>query len=129
MKTLSEQNLRDGAQAAGKMPTTHWSTILMAGQGDSTKALQALESLCHRYWYPLYAYLRRQRRSSDEAYDLTQGFFTHLISQQGLSAVEPREGLKFRSWLLTALRHFVNDEWRKAQAQRRGGGQAIISFD
>src|SRR6058998_3856183 len=123
MKTLSEQNLRTGVRPAGQMPTTNWTTILTAGQENTTKAHQALESLCRRYWYPLYAYLRRQGRSADEARDLTQGFFAHLISQQGLRAVEPKAGLKFRSWLLTALRNFVSDEWRKAHAERRGGGQ------
>src|SRR5262245_205404 len=129
MKTLSKLNLHATAHVDGSMPTTHWSVILKAGQQETSVAQQALDTLCRVYWYPLYAYLRRDGRTAHEAQDLTQGFFTHLLSKSGLSSVERKEGMKFRSWLLSALRHYVQDEWRKEQAAKRGGGATIIPID
>ena len=35
----------------------------------------------------------------------------------------------FRSFLLAALNHFLASEWHRAQAAKRGGGQAFISLD
>jgi RNA polymerase sigma-70 factor (ECF subfamily) len=57
-----------------------------------------------------------------------QGFFAHLLEKQGLQTVEPRKH-KFRSFLLASLKNFVADEWRRAQAQRRGGGKSIVSLE
>jgi RNA polymerase sigma factor (sigma-70 family) len=125
MKTISKQNLR----GEGLLPTTHWSVILRAGDGSSPDAQQALETLCRAYWYPLYAYLRRQGRDAPAAEDLTQGFFAHLLDKERLRTVQQREGMRFRSWLLTSLRHYVTSEWRRGYAQRRGGGQSPISID
>jgi DNA-directed RNA polymerase specialized sigma24 family protein len=33
-----------------------------------------MAQLCERYWYPLYAFLRQQNRSAEDAQDLVQGF-------------------------------------------------------
>jgi RNA polymerase sigma-70 factor (ECF subfamily) len=111
------------------MPTTHWSVILRTANDATTTAQQALETLCRTYWYPLYAYLRRDGRTSHEAQDLTQGFFAHLLRKSGLGSVERKEGMRFRSWLLSALRNYTRDEWRKAQTEKRGGGESAISID
>jgi RNA polymerase sigma-70 factor (ECF subfamily) len=126
MKTLSEQN---ALPRAGFMPTTHWSVIRQAARLESTGARQALESLCRAYWYPLYAFLRRDGKSAHEAQDLTQGFFAHLLGQDRLAAVEEKPGLKFRTWLLASLRHYATSQWRRENAQMRGGGATIISID
>lgn len=124
VKTLSEQNFN----ADGRMPSTHWNTIRQARADNSAEATQALEFLCRAYWYPLYAYLRRAGESPHQAQDLIQGFFARILSHDSFSGVKPIEGTKFRSWLLSSLRHFVHDEWRKAQAERRGGGATIVSI-
>ncbi len=107
---------------------THWSVVLAARDGASTLAAQALEKLCRTYWYPLYAYVRRNGCSREDAQDLTQGFFTHLLQRSFLENVGPQKG-KFRSFLLAALKHFLSDEWDKSRAAKRGGGQTFISLD
>jgi len=94
----------------------------------SPAANQAWEELCRSYWYPLYAYLRRDGQSPPDAEDLTQEFLARLIANADLQSVEPRRG-KFRSFLLGTLKHFLSDERKKVRAQKRGGGQTVLSFD
>ena len=102
--------------------TTHWSVVLAAGARDTTRAYDALSRLCQSYWYPLYAYVRRRGYSSPDAEDLTQGFFARLLQKESLLTLS-REGGRFRSFLLKSLNHFLTDEWRRATARKRGGGQ------
>ena len=112
----------------GVFATTHWSVVLSAGQQESPEAAQALETLCHTYWYPLYAYVRRQGHSPEDAQDLTQDFFAHLLAKGFPCGVAPERG-KFRSFLLASLRHFLVDQHRHADAAKRGGGQRTVSLD
>jgi DNA-directed RNA polymerase specialized sigma24 family protein len=114
--------------SAQAFATTHWSIVLAAKQGDTSDADAALERLCRIYWYPLYAFLRREGRSPHDAQDLTQAFFAHLLRRAFLENVGPQKG-KFRSFLLAALKHFLSDEWDKGSAVKRGGGQTFISLD
>jgi RNA polymerase sigma-70 factor (ECF subfamily) len=102
--------------------------VLAAGHGDSTQARAALEELCRTYWYPLYAFVRRQGHGPAEAQDLTQEFLARLLARQDLAAVDRAKG-KFRSFLLASLTHFLANEWDKARARKRGGGQAPVSLD
>ena len=111
-----------------RFTTTHWSVVLAAGHGTETAAQAALEKLCGAYWYPLYAYVRRSGRDEEAAKDLTQAFFARLLGNNFLGQADRRRG-KFRSFLLGALKHFLADEWDKTQAQKRGGGQVILSLD
>jgi len=53
----------------------------MQAGADSPQAHQALETLCANYWYPLYAYVRRQGHSAHDAQDLTQAFFARLLEK------------------------------------------------
>src|ERR1017187_4544294 len=108
--------------------TTHWSLVLNARDPSSPLATEALEKLCRTYWYPLYVYVRRQGEDDESAKDLTQGFFVRLLEKNYLAQVQREKG-KFRSFLLASLKHFVADERDKARAQKRGGGQVIISLD
>ncbi len=107
---------------------TRWTVVLAAGRGQSPQAEQALEQLCQTYWYPLYAYVRRRGYEAHEAEDLTQGFFARLLAKKDLAGVDRTKG-KFRSFLLASLKHFLANEWDKAQAQKRGGGQVILPLD
>ena len=108
--------------------TTHWSVVLAAGHSSAPGAESALEQLCRTYWYPLYAFLRREGHSVADAEDLVQGFFLHLLRRDILHTAEPGRG-RFRSFLLGTLKHFLSDERGKAEAQKRGGGQQFISWD
>jgi RNA polymerase sigma-70 factor (ECF subfamily) len=106
-----------------------WTTVRAAGQQDgSLKAELALERLCRTYWYPLYAFLRQQGKSPEDAEDLTQAFFAHLMEKDALKNVVPERG-RFRSFLLSALKNFVRDNWKKEQALKRGGGARLIELD
>jgi DNA-directed RNA polymerase specialized sigma24 family protein len=89
--------------------TTHWSVVLAAGQSTDPQASAALEELCRTYWYPLYAFVRRDGYSAPDAQDLTQEFFARLLQKDYLAQVERQKG-KFRSFLLAALRHFMADQ-------------------
>jgi RNA polymerase sigma-70 factor (ECF subfamily) len=108
--------------------TTHWSVVLAASATDSAQALGALERLCSIYWYPIYAFVRRQGHNPADAQDLTQQFFTNLLEKEHLKRLHHRAG-KFRSFLLKLLQHFLSNEWQKVRAQKRGAGCAPISFD
>jgi RNA polymerase sigma-70 factor (ECF subfamily) len=80
------------------------------------------------YWFPLYAYVRRQGHSSHDAQDLTQGFFAHLLDNESLRVADQERG-RFRSFLLASMKHFLTKQWRRNAAQKRGGGRAPISLD
>lgn len=107
--------------------TTQWSVVLAAG-GRSADARAALEVLCGAYWYPLYAFVRRQRYTADDAQDLTQAFFVELLEKEVLDVVRPERG-KFRTFLLAALKHFLSKDRERQEAQKRGGGKTILSLD
>ena len=108
--------------------TTHWSVVLTAKQGDFPDAAAALEELCRTYWPPLYAYIRREGYDATEAQDLTQEFFGRLLEKDFLRHLHDRRG-KFRSFLLTFLKHFLSEKRRSARTQKRGGGKALFSLD
>jgi RNA polymerase sigma-70 factor (ECF subfamily) len=118
----------DIASGGGGFPTTHWSNVLSAGGGAEPNAQAALERLCQAYWYPLYGYVRRQGRSVEEAQDLTQEFFARLLQKEYLRHPDPTRG-RFRTFLLTALKRFLINDWKKGRAARRGDGQPAISWD
>jgi RNA polymerase sigma factor (sigma-70 family) len=105
--------------------TTHWSVVLTAGRSDTTRAGAALEKLCQTYWYPLYAYVRRRGHSPEDAQDSTQAFFARLLERNWVGQADRQKG-RFRSFLLSAMNHFLADEWDKARAQKRGGGLAPL---
>jgi RNA polymerase sigma-70 factor (ECF subfamily) len=108
--------------------TTHWSVVVTAGRSDTTRAQDALSKLCQTYWHPLYAYVRRLGNSPPDAQDLTQEFFARLLQKNYLAAADEHRG-RFRSFLLAALKHFLANEWDKAGAQKRGGGQIPLPID
>ena len=64
----------------------------MAQEPDETRAQGALSTLCNIYWYPLYAFVRRQGRSPHDAQDLTQEFFARLIGKNYLGEVDRNKG-------------------------------------
>jgi len=127
---MSTNDLPDDAssQAAWRFASTHWSLVAAAGRGESPEARQALAVLCQAYWYPLYAYARRRLASADDAQDLTQEFFARLLEKEYLQVADPRRG-KFRSFLLTAFKHFLAKEHERAGAQKRGGGRRPLPLD
>ncbi|MGK0186873.1 MAG: DNA-directed RNA polymerase specialized sigma24 family protein [Verrucomicrobiales bacterium] len=108
--------------------TTHWTLVIEAGNPDSAEVSNALEQLCSTYWFPLYAYARKAGHRDEEAKDLTQGFFEKLLEKNYLGIAARRRG-RFRWFLLTAFKGFLANEWDRSQAQKRGGGKTLISWD
>ncbi|MCP5524214.1 MAG: sigma-70 family RNA polymerase sigma factor [Verrucomicrobiales bacterium] len=107
---------------------THWSVVLTAQASGSPGADAAWETLAGTYWYPVYAFLRRQGWSQHDAEDLTQGFFLHLLEHRTLERVTREKG-RFRSFLLSCLKYYVADHRAYQQRQKRGGGRTLIALD
>jgi len=120
----SRQSIDTGATA---FVTTHWSVVL-AAQGQSPVAQAALEQLCRIYWRPVYSFLRREGRSTEDAQDLTQSFFAHLLERGDFNAVRREKG-RLRSYLLGSLKHFLANDRRRAMSLKRGEGRAPISLE
>lgn len=108
--------------------TTQWSLVLQASRLDQPEAFEALEKLCRAYWYPLYAFARRQGCNPEEAQDATQEFFSRLLQKNHLEMVNPARG-RFRSFLLAAMKNLLANERRAASRQKRGGDAQVFSLD
>jgi RNA polymerase sigma-70 factor (ECF subfamily) len=127
--TSTEHQQETVGSGGAKFTPTHWSVVLAAaGHSDSTHARDALEKLCRNYWVPIYAFVRRQGHNPPDAQDLTQEFFARLLEKNYLAGADRTKG-RFRSFLLASLKHFLANEWDKANAQKRGGGRVPISID
>ncbi len=112
----------------GPFDTTQWSLVLAAGDADHPERATALETLCRDYWFPAYAFVRRRGWAAEDARDLTQGFFALVIEKNTLARARRDRG-RFRSFLLTALRNYLANEWDRARARKRGGDRVPISVD
>ena len=118
----------DPQRRRGLFATTHWGLVLAAGDGNTPEGAVALEQLCRNYWFPLYAYVRRRGYSAEDAEDLTQQFFAHLLERDAFSLADPARG-RFRTFLLASLQHFLTDEWKRAHRAKRGGGAFQLPLD
>jgi RNA polymerase sigma-70 factor (ECF subfamily) len=108
--------------------TTHWGLVSIAGGDTSTASRAALDELCRAYWYPLYAYVRRQGYSPADAEDLTQEFLSYLCRKKGFATADPERG-RFRSFLLSSLRHFLCNEWDRRHARKRESCARFVYLD
>jgi RNA polymerase sigma-70 factor (ECF subfamily) len=116
----------DGIARDGRFHTTQWTLVFSAAASDSAARL-ALGTLCGIYWYPLYAFIRRQGFAAPEAEDLTQEFFGKLIEKEYLAQVDRSRG-RFRTFLLTSVKNFLANEHDRAMAQKRGGGMVHVAL-
>ena len=111
-----------------RFETTSWSLILRAASDDDEEARLALALLCEAYWYPVYAYIRRQGSPATDAEDLTQGYFARFLEKGVIRDVRPERG-RFRTFLLVSVRNFLNNERDRDRALKRGGGRRLVSLD
>jgi RNA polymerase sigma factor (sigma-70 family) len=125
---MSEAAASQPGDSAGGVAfvTTHWSVVLTA-QGGSPAAQDALEQLCRIYWRPIYSFLRREGRSTEDAQDLTQSFFAELLERGDFNAVRREKG-RLRSYLLGSLKHFLANDRRRTMSLKRGEGRSPISL-
>jgi RNA polymerase sigma factor (sigma-70 family) len=112
-----------------RFPATRWSLVSAAGAAHSgSDRREALCTLCELYWIPVYAFVRHRGYSPDDAQDLTQGFFARLLEKNNLKEFHPDRG-HFRTFLLSAVRNFLSNEWDASQTLKRGGGTNVIPLD
>jgi RNA polymerase sigma factor (sigma-70 family) len=116
------------AGGVNRFQTTRWSVVLVSAQSQAPAYQEAFADLCKLYWYPLYAFIRHRGYSSEDAQDLVQGFFLHLIEYRTLSRVDRSKG-KFRSFLLASLQNFLANEMDRARCLKRGGQAEFVYID
>jgi len=109
-------------------PKTRWSLVLAAAGSDGEQRQAALTEICRQYWYPLYAYVRRRGVSPEDAQDLTQGFFEHLLELKSIERIRNADFGKLRSFLLTSIQNWMTKQHHKNAAAKRGGGK-VFSMD
>ena len=118
---------RSRADAAEFRPT-RWSVVLLSAQSKAPGSRAALAALCRLYWYPLYAFIRRRGYNPEDAQDLTQGFFLHLLDHKALAQVDPLKG-KFRSFLLASIQNYLSKQVDRARCLKRGGKTEFVRLD
>jgi len=114
--------------SASQPAATHWSAVVRAGRPGSAAAMEALEELCRVYWYPLYAFARRQGCSAPDAQDVTQSFLAVLLERNYVARADPAKG-RFRSFLLTLFKRFLINDWKRAHARKRSGFEPVVPLD
>jgi hypothetical protein len=103
-----------------RFDTTSWTLVRAAAANPTTDSRQALAMLCQAYWPPVYGFVRRSGYDKEQSQDLTQGFFTQLLEKSFLVDADQQRG-RFRSFLLTAVKHFLANEWDREHTLKRGG--------
>jgi RNA polymerase sigma factor (sigma-70 family) len=120
-----ERDHGPSAEEAASFHTTRWTIVMRAAQSQAPGGEPALAQLCRTYWYPLYMFARRRGHSPDDAQDLTQGFFLHLLEQRALAGVDRLKG-KFRSFLLASFQNHLSDQFDRSRRLKRGGDKEFI---
>lgn len=118
---------KQGTYVADRFQTTRWSVVLSAVRGGEG-SVEALEWLCTTYWYPLYAFVRRQGHDAEAARDLTQSFFVSLLQQSALKKIDPQLG-RFRAFLLASMNHFLSNERERENALKRRAEDPAFRVD
>jgi DNA-directed RNA polymerase specialized sigma24 family protein len=116
------------AAGGASFHTTHWTIVVTAAQSQTRGGPAALAELCRLYWYPLYVFARGRGHSPDDAQDLTQGFFLHLLEHRALARVDRLKG-KFRSFLLASFQNYLSIEAHRARSLKRGGSCKFVTLD
>lgn len=128
METPGKQASTPHRSGGSVFATTRWAVVMAARDGDTTAAAEPFEELCRAYWAPIYAYIRRDGYGIEDAQDLTQEFFARWLEKRWLRHLEDQRG-RFRSFLLTFLKHFLSDHRDRVSALKRGGGRQFIALD
>ncbi len=111
--------------------TTHWSVVLTA-KGDGPEADGALRKLCDLYYRPVLHFVERSvegdaRRiyGGRDAKDLTHDFFARLLERKMFESLQ-RDGGRFRSYLLGAVKHFLAHVRETESRIKRGGDVRLV---
>lgn len=110
-------------------PLTRWTLIRRVQKGGGQEATKALDEICREYWYPIYAFARRQGFPRQDAEDVTQIFFQRLIASETIQAAQQEKG-RMRTFMLSLLKKVISNRLRDAATEKRGGSPAAtISFE
>lgn len=112
----------------GRFHTTRWSMVLSLREADRQDNATALDELCKQYWYPIYAFSRRQGADASSAADLTQAFFCHILQRDLFAEASPDRG-RFRTFLLACFKNFQLNEHRRDTTEKRGGKVKTFAID
>jgi RNA polymerase sigma factor (sigma-70 family) len=123
-----QQDHSSAAPGAARFEATRWSVVLEAAQSRAEGGPTAFARLCESYWVPLYTFARHRGQSPEDAQDLVQGFFEHLLESRALGTVDQAKG-RFRSFLLASFQNHMSKERRRAKAEKRGGQAELIRID
>jgi RNA polymerase sigma factor (sigma-70 family) len=116
-------------QGGDRFPLTRWSVIDAARSGDQAERVRAMDTLCAAYWKPVYKYVRlRWNRPTDDAQDLTQGFFVQLIERGLLGTFDPAKS-RLRTYLRVCVDSFVINEEKAIKRLKRGGNVSHVALD
>jgi RNA polymerase sigma factor (sigma-70 family) len=127
-RILVERDHGPSAEGPASFHTTRWTIVMKAAQSQAQGAQPALAELCRLYWYPLYIFARRRGHSPDDAQDLTQSFFLHLLEHRALTGVDRLKG-KFRSFLMASFQNHLSDVADRARRLKRGGDKVFLQLD
>jgi RNA polymerase sigma factor (sigma-70 family) len=116
------------AEVSAGFHTTCWTVVMQAAESEAQGGQSALAELCRLYWYPLYIFARRRGHSPEDAKDLTQGFFLHVIEHRAFTGVDRLKG-KFRSFLLASFQNHLSDVADRARRLKRGGDKEFVQLD
>ena len=124
-----EPSMSDERSKKGLFPRTRWSLVLAAQDREkNANSEEALAELCRIYWQPLYVYALRLGNTPENAEDLTQGFFARFLQNRSFGNIDQNRG-KLRSFLLTAFKNYIHNEWEKDNSHKRGGEVQVFSID
>ena len=116
-------------QGGDRFPLTRWSVIDAARSGDASERARAMDTLCAAYWKPVYKYVRlRWNRPTEDAQDLTQGFFVQIIERDLLEKFDPAKS-RLRTYLRVCVDSFVMNEEKSAKRLKRGGNASHVALD
>jgi RNA polymerase sigma factor (sigma-70 family) len=116
------------ADGSASFHTTHWTIVMRAAQSQALGGQSALAELCRNYWYPLYMFARRRGHPPEDAQDLTQSFFLHLLGHRAFTSVDRLKG-KFRSFLLASFQNHLCDQADRSRRLKRGGGREFVQLE
>src|ERR1700692_4335371 len=118
-----DQDHSSRALGHARFDSTRWTVVLEAAQSHAEGGPAALARLCERYWPPLYSFARHRGNGPEDAQDLVQGFFQHLIESRALGTIDQAKGRPERFWRhdrrhhvdrgrITRLSGYGLDSWR-----------------
>lgn len=116
------------AQTNNRFATTHWSVVDAIAANDTEAAREAWNRIARWYWYPLYAFARRSGLGPEDAEDLTQSFFAHLLEKKALARASKARG-RFRNYLLGAFKFHLGCQRRHTRTKRQGGHVVVVPFE